>query len=222
MKLGVLFSGGKDSCYSAYLAKKQGHELTCLISMFSENPESYMFHTPNIELTEKQAKVMNIPLLIHKTPGEKEKELEDLEQAIKTAKDKYGIEGIVTGALYSEYQRKRIQKICDKFGLKCLNPLWHMNEIDYLKELIKNKFKIIIIGAFAYPLDQTWLQREINDKFIQEVTELQDEYKIHPAGEGGEFETFVLNCPLFQRELKITKHEAQGKGNSWKLNIKVK
>ncbi len=222
MKLGVLFSGGKDSCYSAYLAKKQGHELTCLISMFSENPESYMFHTPNIELTEKQAKVMNIPLLIHKTPGEKEKELEDLEQAIKTAKDKYGIEGIVTGALYSEYQRKRIQKICDKFGLRCLNPLWHMNEIDYLKELIKNKFKIIIIGAFAYPLDQTWLQREINDKFIQEVTELQDEYKIHPAGEGGEFETFVLNCPLFQRELKITKHEAQGKGNSWKLNIKVK
>ena len=222
MKLGVLFSGGKDSCYSAYLAKKQGHELTCLISMFSENPESYMFHTPNIELTEKQAKVMNIPLLIHKTPGEKEKELEDLEQAIKTAKDKYGIEGIVTGALYSEYQASRIQKICDKLELKCLNPLWHMNEIDYLKELIKNKFKIIIIGAFAYPLDQTWLQREINDKFIQEVTELQDEYKIHPAGEGGEFETFVLNCPLFQRELKITKHEAQGKGNSWKLNIKVK
>ena len=221
MKLGILFSGGKDSCYSAYSAKKQGHELTCLIAMFSENPESYMFHTPNIELTEKQAEVMNIPLLIHKTPGIKEEELKDLKQAIKTAKEKYGIQGIVTGALYSEYQRSRIQKICDELELECINPLWHMDEIEYLKKLIASKFKVIIVGVFAYPLDQTWLQREINDKFIQEVIDLKDEYKIHPAGEGGEFETFVVNCPLFERELKITKHIAEGKGNSWKLNIEV-
>ena len=221
MKLGVLFSGGKDSCYSAYLAQKKGHELVCLISMFSENPESYMFHTPNIELTQKQSEVMNIPLLTHKTPGQKEEELKDLEEAIKTAKDKYGIEGIVTGALYSEYQRSRIQKICDKLELKCVNPLWHMDEIEYLKKLIASKFKVLIIGVYAYPLDQTWLQREIDDKFIQDVIDLKDEYKIHPAGEGGEFETFVVNCPLFQRELKITKHIADGKGNSWKLNIEV-
>ncbi len=221
MKLGVLFSGGKDSCYSAYLAQKQGHEITCLISMFSENPESYMFHTPNIELTEKQAEVMNIPLLIHKTPGIKEEELKDLEEAIKTAKDKYGVQGIVTGALYSEYQRSRIQKICDELELQCINPLWHIDEIEYLKKLITSKFKVVIIGVFAYPLDQSWLQREINNKFIQDVTDLKDEYKVHPAGEGGEFETFVVNCPLFQRELKITKHEASGKGNSWKLDIEV-
>lgn len=221
MKLGVLFSGGKDSCYSAYLVKEQGHELSCLISMFSKNPESYMFHTPNIERTEKQAEVMNLPLLIHKTPGVKEEELKDLEDAIQTAKEKYGIEGIVTGALHSEYQRSRIQKICDKLKLKCINPLWHIDEIEYLKKLVASKFKVIIIGAFAYPLDQTWLQREINKDFIEEVKYLKDEYKIHPAGEGGEFETFVVNCPLFQRELKITKHQAQGKGNSWQLDIEV-
>ena len=221
MKLGVLFSGGKDSCYSAYLAKKQGHELTCLISIISENPESYMFHTPNISLTEKQAEVMNLPLVIQKTLGQKEKELKDLEKAIKIAKQKYAIEGIVTGALYSEYQASRIQKICDKLNLKTLNPLWHINEIIYLKKLIASKFKVIIIGVAAYPLDQTWLQREINDEFIQDVKELQDEYKIHPAGEGGEFETFVLDCPLFSRELKIVKQKANGKGNSWRLDIDV-
>jgi uncharacterized protein (TIGR00290 family) len=164
---------------------------------------------------------MNIPLLIHKTLGIKEEELKDLKQAIKTAKEKYGIQGIVTGALHSEYQRSRIQKICDELELECINPLWHMNEIEYLKKLVASKFKVIIIGVFAYPLDQTWLQREINDKFIEEVIDLKDEYKIHPAGEGGEFETFVVNCPLFERELKIIKHEAEGKGNSWKLNIEV-
>jgi len=221
MRLGILFSGGKDSCYAAYLAKKQGHELTCLISMISENPESYMFHTPNITLTEKQAEVMNLPLVIQKTPGLKEEELKDLEKAIRTAVDKYDIQGIVTGALYSEYQKSRIEKICKRLGLECINPLWHIDEIKYLQELTETKFKVIITGVFAYPLNQTWLQREIDDKFIEEVKDLKDEYKIHPAGEGGEFETFVVNCPLFERGLQVTKHNTDGKGNSWKLNIEV-
>src|SRR3989338_3624305 len=157
MKLGVLFSGGKDSTYSAYLEKQKGNELVCLISVFSENKESYMFHTPCIEQTKKQAKVMEIPLIIQKTKGKKEKELDDLEKAIQKAKTKYKIQGIVTGALYSVYQSSRIQKICNKLKLKCINPLWQKNEIEYLKELIKNKFKIIITGVFAYPLNESWL-----------------------------------------------------------------
>ena len=221
MKVGVLFSGGKDSCYSAYLAKKQGHELACLISVISENLDSYMFHTPSINQTKKQAEVMNIPLLVHKTKGEKEKELKDLEDAIQIAKDKYGIEGIVTGALHSEYQASRIQKICDSLGIECINPLWHKDEVEYLQELIDNKFKVIIIGVAAFPLDQTWLQREINDDFLRDVKELKEKYKIHVAGEGGEFETFVVNCPLFERELLIKKHNVSGEGNAWKLNIEV-
>ena len=221
MRLGVLFSGGKDSCFAAYKAKQEGHELVCLISMISENPDSYMFHTPNITLTEKQAEVMNLPLVIKKTPGQKEEELKQLQEAIRTAIDKYDIQGLVTGALHSKYQTDRIQKICDKLGLQCLNPLWHMDEIDYLKELVESKFKVMIVGVAAFPLDQTWLDRIINDKFITEVQELKDEYKIHPAGEGGEFETFVVNCPLFSRELKIVKRNTDGKGNSWKLNIEV-
>ncbi|RLG12435.1 diphthine--ammonia ligase [Candidatus Pacearchaeota archaeon] len=221
MRLGVLFSGGKDSCYSAYLAKKQGNELICLISIISENPDSFMFHTPNIKKTKKQAELMNIPLLIEKTKGKKEIELRDLERAIKKAKQKYQLQGIVTGALYSNYQASRIQKICDKLNLKTINPLWHKNEIKYLKELIKNKFKVMIIGVAAYPLDKTWLGRLIDEKFIQEAKKLQEKYEIHPAGEGGEFETFVLDCPLFSRELNVVKQKPKGKSNSWKLDINV-
>ena len=221
MKLGVLFSGGKDSTYAAYLAKKEGHELTCLITLHSENPDSYMFHSPSIKKTEKQAQVMDIPILTSTTKGKKEKELEDLENAIKEAKKKYKIEGIITGALHSEYQASRIQKICDKLKLKCINPLWHKDEIEYLKELIENKFEIIITGVAAYPLDETWLGRKIDSSFITAVKELNTKYKIHPAGEGGEFETFVLNCPLFKKPLKITSKDISGEDNSWKMEIEV-
>ncbi|MCX6711040.1 MAG: TIGR00289 family protein, partial [Candidatus Woesearchaeota archaeon] len=54
MKLGVLFSGGKDSCYAMHIAAEK-NEISCLISIFSKNTESYMFHTANIELVNRQA-----------------------------------------------------------------------------------------------------------------------------------------------------------------------
>jgi len=221
MKAAVLFSGGKDSVYSAYLAKKLGYELTCLISIFSKNKDSYMFHTPSVKQVKEQAKVMEIPLIIKTTRGEKENELKDLEKIISKAKKKFGIDTIVTGAIESVYQVSRIQKICDKLKLKCFNPLWKKHELEYLNELIKNKFKILIIAVAAYPLDKSWLGREINKEFIQEVKKLNKKYKIHVAGEGGEFETFVLNCPLFKKSLKVIDKKIFGEKNSWRMEIKV-
>lgn len=222
MKLGVLFSGGKDSTYVAWLAKKQGHKIVCLISIFSENPDSFMFHTPSIKCVKQQSEIMSIPIMIQNTNGEKELELKELEKVILEAKKKYKIEGIVTGALKSVYQSSRIQKICDNLKLKCLNPLWHKDELEYLEELINNKFKIIITGVAAYPLDQSWLGREINKKFIEDVKVLYQKYKIHPAGEGGEFETFVLNCPLFVKALKIKSFKDFKNGeNAWRREVEV-
>jgi ABC transporter with metal-binding/Fe-S-binding domain ATP-binding protein len=222
-KVAILLSGGKDSCYAAYLAKKAGHELTCLISIFSENKESYMFHTPSISQVKSQAKVMNIPLITGKTKGEKEAELEDLEKVINEAKKKYKIEGIVTGALKSEYQASRIQKICSELGLECINPLWQKDEIEYLQELINAGFEVIITGVFAYPLNSSWLGRKIDNRFIEDIKKLKDKYNIHAAGEGGEFETFVLNCPLFKRELEVKSFKDKKEGeNSWRREIKVR
>lgn len=222
MKLAILFSGGKDSTYAAWLAKKFGYELTCLISIFSENPESYMFHTPSIEKTKKQAEILDIPLIVQKTKGDKEEELRDLEIAIEKAKQKYKIQGIVSGAIHSVYQASRIQKICGKLNLECFNPLWQKNEEEYIAELIKDNFKVILTGVFAYPLDKFWLGREIDGKFIQDIKKLNEKYKIHLAGEGGEYETFVLNCPLFKKELKIKNKKISSDGeNNWRMEVEL-
>lgn len=221
MKVAVLFSGGKDSCYAAYLAKKQGYELACLISIFSKNQESYMFHTPSIEKTKKQAEVMNIPLIFQETKGEKEIELNDLKKAIEKAVKEYKIEGIVTGAIASIYQASRVQKICDELNLECFNPLWQKDELEYLEELIGENFEIVISSVAAYPLTKEWIGRKIDKDFIKEVTVLNKKYKIHVAGEGGEFETFVLNCPLFEKSLKIKEQKISGEGNSWKMEVEL-
>jgi len=222
MKCAILFSGGKDSTYAAYLAKKEGYDISCLVSIISENSESYMFHTPCISKVEKQAEAMKLPIIKWDTKGEKELELVDLENAIKKAKDEYNIKTIVTGAVESVYQASRIQKICDKLDISCFNPLWQKNQIELLQELIKNRFEIIIIGVFAYPLDEKWLGRKIDKKFIEDVKKLQEKYNINPAGEGGEFESFVIDCPLFEKKLKIINKEITGQKNSWKMEIDIK
>lgn len=206
MKLGVLFSGGKDSVFALYKAM-QKHEVVCLISIISENKESFMFHTPNVHLTDLQAKALEIPIITHKTEGIKEEELEDLKHAIANAKKKYNLDGIVTGAIESVYQATRIQKICDELDLWCFNPLWQADQLDHLDEIIKSQFKVLIIGVFAEPFTKKWLGREIDEKSIKELAHLHKEHKINPAGEGGEFETLVIDGPIFKKKLEITKHE---------------
>jgi len=222
MNLGVLFSGGKDSTYAMYLAKKQKHSIACLMTVESENPESFMFHTPSISKVSVQAKAMNVPLLTVKTLGEKEKELKQLEKVINKAKKEYQIKGVVTGTVESVYQSTRIQIICDKLGLHCFNPLWQKNQIELIEDLIRDDFIISIIGVFAYPLNENWLGRIIDSNFLVEIKKLYNKYKINPAGEGGEFETFVLGCPLFSKKLEIVDKQVFGKANSWKMEIEVK
>ena len=221
MKLGILFSGGKDSTMATYLAKRNGYEISCLISVFSENKESYMFHTPSISKTKQQAEAMDIPIIIQKTKGEKESELKDLEKAIQKAKRDFKIQGVITGAVESVYQSSRIQKICDKLELECFNPLWQKPQFEILENLLKNKFKVILTGVYAYPLTKSWLGRKINREFIREMKKLNKKYKISPAGEGGEFETFVLDCRLFKKPLKIMDSKIFGEGYSWRMEVDV-
>jgi diphthine-ammonia ligase len=221
MNTAVLFSGGKDSVFATFLAKNHGITINCLLTIFSENKESYMFHTPSITKVEKQAEVMDLPLLIQMTRGKKESELVDLENLIRHARDDFDVQGIITGTVESAYQASRVQKICDTLGLDCFNPLWQKDQFELLKEIIEHDFDVIITGVFAYPLTDAWLGRHIDEGFLSDVRLLHRDYQINPAGEGGEFESLVVNCPLFQRPLTITDTKTIGKKNSWSMEVEL-
>jgi len=198
MKLAALISGGKDSIYAAFKASKQ-NRIACLISFKSKRDDSYMFHIPNIDLVKLQAKAINLPLIFMKSSGIKEKELDDIKKALRIAIKKYKIEGVVSGALASNYQKERIDKICSELKIKSIAPLWHTDSEQYIKDIIKNNFKVIIVGIAAEGLTKDFLGKEINNDFLNKIKKLN----IHLGGEGGEYESLVLNCPFFEKKLKI-------------------
>ncbi|MEM1581374.1 MAG: diphthine--ammonia ligase [Candidatus Bathyarchaeia archaeon] len=219
MRLGVLFSGGKDSCLAIYKASAF-HEISCLVSLIPKREESFIFHFPNIWVTKIQAEAMSLPIIQMETGDGEAREMLDLTKALKQAIKKFGIEGIVTGAIRSTYQASRIQRICNKLELWCFNPLWLMDQKDLLNEILEEGFKVIISGVFAYPLDESFLGRVIDAKLVEDLSELWRRYGINIAGEGGEIETTVLDAPIFKKRIEVTDYETEYRENSGIFKIK--
>lgn len=219
MKVAVLFSGGKDSIMACYEAINNGDEILYLLSMESENTESYMFHVPNIHLTDLIAEAIDIPIIKAKTHGIKEKELKDLKDNLLILKDK-GIEAIYTGALYSVYQKSRIDEICKELGLKSISPLWHVNEEEYMNRIIDLGFEIIIAGVFAYGLNKSWLGKKIDKSVLNDLKIIKEKYSINLAFEGGEAETLAIDGPIFKKKIKIEEAEIIWDVDSGIYNIK--
>lgn len=217
MRLAALFSGGKDSTLAIHIAKDYGYEIKLLLSVIPKTDESYMFHYPNIKLTEVQSKALNIPLIMVETEGEKEKELAALDYLFAKAKEK-DVEGIITGAVKSIYQTERIQKIAYKYGLEVFNPLWQKEDEEVLWLLEKYEIKAIITGIAAYFLTPDFLGKdilEVKDRLLK----LKREYSISAVGEGGELETFVINAKMFKKRVVITGAKKEYKNYSGKLII---
>lgn len=216
MRLAALVTGGKDSILALYRAQKMGHSIEVLATMIPERSDSYMFHYPNIHLTDFIAKALEIPLKKASTSGIKEKELDDLKKLLASL----NVDGVVTGAIQSTYQKNRIDRLCNELVLESIAPLWQQDPLEIMKELLDNKFKVIIVGVYAYGLDQTWLGKEITSASLAKLVELKEKYQISLVGEGGEYESLVLDAPIFKKRIEILEAEANYENNSGVLSIK--
>jgi diphthine-ammonia ligase len=203
MRVAALFSGGKDSVFSVYITQQYGWEVSHLVSLYPKKSDSWMFHSVNIHQTNLLAKTMNIPLVTKETTAEKETELEDLTAALQELE----IDGVVSGAIASEYQRTRIERVCDRLGIKSFTPLWHKNQERLLRDQVQAGFHILIVGVFADGFDDTWLGRVIDQETIDDLVSLHQRHRINIAGEGGEYETLVVSGPSFFQHLIIDSSE---------------
>ncbi|QLH11810.1 diphthine--ammonia ligase [Nitrosarchaeum sp. AC2] len=208
MKLASLFSGGKDSLYSIFLAKKQGYEVNCLLSIFPKSAESHLLHHPNLQWTKLQSKSMQIPqLIIESNSDETNNEIILLEEVLIQSIAQYGIEGIVHGGIQSQFQKEKFENLCNKLNLESVTPLWNSNPFEYMNELISSNFRFIISSVSSGGLDDSWLGKIITKNDISVLYDLSKKFGFNLNFEGGEAETFVVDCPLFSHSIDIIKSE---------------
>ena len=220
MKLASLFSGGKDSTFAIYLAKKQGHEIKCLLSVFTKSDESHLLHYPNIQWTKLQAESMQLPqITVTSNSDDVDNELSLLENLLNTAKNDYGVEGLVHGGIKSNFQKEKFEKVCSKYGLKVVAPLWNLEAEKYMNDLIETKFDFIMITVSSDGLDDSWLGKPIGLSEIKTLKTLSDKFGFNLNFEGGEAETFVINCPLFSNSIKINQAEKKWDGYRGRFEI---
>lgn len=210
MRVAVLATGGKDSALALHRVLNEGHEAAYLATMIPLREDSWMFHYPNIRLVDLFAEAAEIPLVKAETSGVKEEEVEDLKSLVA----RLDVDGIVSGAIASEYQKTRIEGICRELNLKWLAPLWHEQPLGILKEILNLKFEVIMTGVYAYGFGQEWLGRKIDEATVDVLMELNKQYGVSPVGEGGEYETLVLDAPFLKKKIVVVRAEKVWKGQS--------
>jgi diphthine-ammonia ligase len=219
MKVAVLFSGGKDSTFALWYAQMQGWDVNTLVTVLPQSADSWMFHYPAIKWTKLQAQAIGIPQTTILTKGVKEKELEDLSVGLGVLRRSSGTEAVVSGAVASEYQRTRLDNICEEVGLKSFAPLWRKNQEQLVKEQIDSGFEIIVTACSALGLDANWLGKKLGQAELAELVKLNRRFGLSIAFEGGEAETFVIGAPLFRGHLSIVRSTPRWRGQSGYLDL---
>ena len=215
MNVACLTSGGKDSIYALYVALHYGWNVECLISI-KPKKISWMYHMENIHLVPLISKSMELPLLMKESEAEKEMELNDLKELIEKA----NVEGVISGAVASEYQRTRIEHICHDIEVKSFMPIWHKNEKTLLNDMLNAKFEILITAVAGYGLNVRWLGKKIDYETLREIVELNKKYGVNISGEGGEYETIVVDCPLYKYRIEIEEADIFWDGSRGSYEIK--
>jgi ABC transporter with metal-binding/Fe-S-binding domain ATP-binding protein len=220
MKLACFFSGGKDSTYAIHLAKKQGHDVVCLLSIFAKSEESHLLHYPNLRWTKLQSESMNIPqLTIISNSNETNDELIVMEKLLQNAKEQFQIDGLVHGGIKSKFQKEKFETLCLKLNLVSIAPLWETNPKEYMNQLLDSNFHFMMVTVSSDGLDEQWLGKLITQSDIEVLNNLSDKFGFNLNFEGGESETFVINCPLFSYPIKINKFTKNWDGYRGRFEI---
>ncbi len=205
MRVAILSSGGKDSTYAHWWATLQGWDVLALVTCKITDDDSMMFQIPGTEIVKLQSIVTSTKYLELEFSGKEEIEMLELTKQIKKNMVKgsilENIDGIVTGALKSDYQKSKIERMCEDLGIHSFSPLWHKNSNTYMGLLVNNNFEMIMTSVSCEGLDESWLGSTIDTKNLEELCNISEKYRFNIDGEGGEFETSVINAPHFKSKI---------------------
>ena len=227
MRVAILGSGGKDSAYATWWARMRGWDVKAVVTMCVTGEDSMMFQTQGVAIAGMQAASAGIPWLPILTSGEMDEEMGDLENGLRGLSNpneamesswpdgwdsssimihsgELKLDGIVSGALRSDFQKTRIELMCQRLGMHSFSPLWHTPPNSHMRSLCEHGFDVMIASVSSEGLGREWLGKRLVMGNLGELEELSKKFRFNVDGEGGEFETLVLGAPHMNRDIQIT------------------
>lgn len=216
MRIASLVSGGKDSLYASWVAAQRGWDITHYVTVRPKAEHPYLYHRPNVRWVQLQAQCAGVQYVQVESGEGDAAELDALRQVLKNL----DVDGVTSGALASEYQRTRVDRVCHELGLKSFAPLWLHSPLQHVRDVVDAGLEVLFVHVAANGLGQDWLGRRLDARSISDLERLAKTKGINPAGEGGEYETFVLDAPQFRQRIQIEESEGFWKRDTGTLEIR--
>jgi len=208
VRVAALYSGGKDSTYAVHVAQQRGWDVARLVSILPEDPASMLYHVPDLHVVPLLAEAMGFPLITERAGAGEAAELEALGRALSRA----DADGVVVGAIASDYQHSRVNAVAHELGLRVFAPLWRVDQGRLLRDYLEAGIEAVFTAVSAEGLGKEWLGRKLDSAAAEELLALSRRFGVSPCGEGGEFETLVTYAPFFERRLEVVRAEPRWDG----------
>ncbi|MCD4666626.1 diphthine--ammonia ligase [archaeon] len=205
MDVAVLYSGGKDSSLAIDYCMNKGWNIKYLISVKPNRTDCYLFHYATVEHTKELAKILGIKQFYLKCKvADPEKEAEIVKEVVEKNK----VDALVLGGIgLQETQIRTLQKTMMPLGVEVFASHAHLSEEESLNEMLSKGYKIIMTQFASDGLNFNWLGKEINKKTLEELRKLSIEHGFNFLGEGGYYDTLVIDGPIFNKRLKILSYD---------------
>ncbi len=207
MKCISLLSGGKDSYMSTLIAMSLGMDIERTITVLPSE-DSMMFHFPNASMGKAVSELLGL------------ENIEIREDEFQDEMKSYRGYRIIAGAVESEYQKTRIERLAEDGEMKTFFPLWRRDHINIMNDFINSGSRGIFVSVAAEGLDEKFLGREIDQYSLSDLVKLKNKYGISIVGEGGEYETLVTYNPFTDLCIEIHKKEILNRGIQKNLIIR--
>ena len=203
MRIAVLSSGGKDSSAAWWWAMCRGWDIVAIVTVEIHDGDSHMFQVPSTQWVEVHAKLADIPWVNVAASGTVDDEIHALENALSELE----IDAVVSGALRSDFQKQRLECMCQRLNVHSFSPLWHQTPIEHLSGMVEAGFEIMLTSVSCEGLDHSWLGHVLTESSLKHLHKLSNKHRFNVDGEGGEYETYVLGGPIWSRTLKVEGEE---------------
>lgn len=213
MKVFCSWSGGKESSLTCHKAILEGFDISFLLNMITEDGVRSRTHGLDSRLLAAQSEAIGIPIVQRKTTWDSYED--EFKKAVSDLK-KHGIAGGIFGDIDLQEHRDWVERVCKESGVEAFEPLWKKERGYLLKDLIGAGFKTIVVATKSELMDDRWLGRNIDEKFINDLAVLKN---IDLCGEAGEYHTFVTDGPIFKKRIEILNAKKVQRDNHWFLNI---